>query len=146
MRIRFLDQGPSCNVCPRYDNKCDALTHIKSAIQSGEDSHLDTVRIAIPLSKDQFDIAVSQALIWRVEQHFTDLSYVRLLSSDPLFVAQFGCPYPKTAYGALVKIRSQYDMAMQAQVYDQRHINWFMVEFNRLDKLIEHYQKQINCD
>jgi hypothetical protein len=141
MRIQTLLY---CDLCTQNSNECDALTHIKSDIHLEEDG---MILIAIPLGKDQFDLAVDQAIVQRIRHYLTDRSNLRLLSSDPLFAAEYGRSYPETAFHALTQMISQYNNAASS-VYmsnDPRLINWFLTETNRLDMLLKHYQGQINC-
>ncbi|KAJ5249409.1 hypothetical protein N7524_011725 [Penicillium chrysogenum] len=141
MRIQTLLY---CDLCTQNPNECDALTHIKSDIHLEEDG---MILIAIPLGKDQFDLAVDQAIVPRIRHYLTDRSNLRLLSSDPLFAAEYGRSYPETAFHALTQMISQYNNAASS-VYmsnDPRLTNWFVAETKRLDMLLKHYQEQVNC-
>jgi hypothetical protein len=144
MRIQaFLD----CDLCDQGSDKCHALAHIQSAIQSMEPGLQDAIVLAIPLGKNQFDLAVQHKFnIKRIEHHFADASYSRLLSSDPLFAAELGRSYPETAVSALGQMIRQYNL-VASPVYtsnDPRLIDWFKSEVNRMNSLLEHFRRQLN--
>lgn len=139
MRIQTLLYS---DLCTQNSNECNALTHIKSDIHLEEDG---MILVAIPLGRNQFDLAVDQAIVQRIRHYLTDRSNLRLLSSDPLFAAEYGRSYPETAFHALTQMISQYNNAASS-VYmsnDPRLISWFLTEINRLDMLLKHYQGQI---
>ncbi|KAJ5517490.1 hypothetical protein N7527_009050 [Penicillium freii] len=131
-----------CDLCNQQSDAYHALAHFTTDIPPGEDGK---VFIAIPLGKGQFDLAVDQAIVGRVKLHHTDLSHLRLLSSDPLFAAEFGRSYAETAFHALSEMISRYTIAA-GPVYisnDQRGINWFEAQMERFGKLQAHFYKQI---
>lgn len=133
-----------CDLCNEGSNKCCALNHIRSEIQSVEQGLHDTVSRAIPLGKSQFDLAVEQTSVSRIKDHFTDLSKWRLQSCDPLFAAEFGRSNSETAFNALKHIKGQYDLAASS-IYmssDLRLINWFKTELNRIEGLLKEYRQQ----
>ena len=119
-----------CDLCNQQSDTYHALAHLTLDIPPGEDGK---VFIAIPLGKGQFDLAVDQAIVGRVKSHHTDLSHLRLLSSDPLFAAEFGRSYAETAFHALSEMISKYTIAARL-VYisnDQRGIKWFEAQIER---------------
>ena len=130
-----------CDLCNQQSDVYGALAHFTTDIPPGEDGK---VFIAIPLGKGQFDLAVDQAIVGRVKSHHTDLSHLRLLSSDPLFAAEFGRSYEETAFHALSDMISKYNIAA-VSVYtsnDQRGIDWFEAQMERFNKLRTHFYKQ----
>ncbi|KAJ5473990.1 hypothetical protein N7475_003556 [Penicillium sp. IBT 31633x] len=132
-----------CEFCNQQSDACHALAHFTTEIPPGEDGK---VFIAIPLGKGQFDLAMDRAIVRRVKSHHTDLSHLRLLSSDPLFAAEYGRSYPETAFYALSEMISKYNMAA-GSVYmsnDQRGINWFEAQMNRFNALQAHFHKRIS--
>ncbi|KAJ5300104.1 hypothetical protein N7508_007347 [Penicillium antarcticum] len=134
-----------CDLCTQGSNDCYALNHIQSEIQSVEHGLHDAVLLAIPLGKSQFDLAVEQNTVSRIREHFTDISHLRLLSSDPLFAAELGRSFPETAFGALTQMRRQYNLAASS-IYisnDPRRIRWFETENKRIESLLEVYQQQL---
>ncbi|OQD77380.1 hypothetical protein PENANT_c108G07988 [Penicillium antarcticum] len=133
-----------CDTCTQDTNVCHALNHIQSEIQSVEHGLHDAVLLAIPLGKNEFDLAVEQNTVSRIRQHFTDISQLRLLSSNPLFAAEFGRSFPETAFGALTQMRRQYNLAASSvsESNDPHLINWFKAQTNCIKSLQEHYQKQ----
>lgn len=131
-----------CELCNQHSDQCHSLAHINSKVPPGDDG---MVVIVIPLGNDQFDLAVDKAIVERVRCCVTDRSNLRLLSSDPLFVVEYGRSYPETAFHALMGIICQYHKAASL-VYksnDQRCIQWIENEIDRLDTLLKHYEKQI---
>lgn len=131
-----------CDLCNQQSDARHALAHFTTDIPPGEDGK---VFIAIPLGKGQFDLAMDQAIVGRVKSHYTDLSHLRLLSSDPLFAAEFGRSYAETAFYALSEMISKYNIAARS-VYisnDQRGINWFKAQMERFGELQTHFYKQI---
>lgn len=131
-----------CDLCNQQSDECHALAHIKSEIQQVDNG---MVLIAIPLDKNQFDLAVDKALVEQVRYYLTDQSYLRLSSSDPLFAAEYGRSYLETTFHALTRVISRYNEAASS-VYmtnDPRCINWFVAENNRLGMLLQDYRKQI---
>ncbi|KAJ5882812.1 uncharacterized protein N7473_011074 [Penicillium subrubescens] len=104
----------------------------------------DVVRAAIFLSEDQAELAVEPYGIHRVNQRFTNLTHLRLLSSDPLFSSEESHTYAQTSLEAVVRIRQQYcnERNNSLLLWDQRLATWFITSFNRFDTLIVHYQKQ----
>jgi hypothetical protein len=72
------------------------------------------------------------------------MTYLRLLSSDSLFAAEFGRPYAETASKALTDMKGQYILAA-SKVFasnDTRLIEWFTSEVNRIDILLSHFVQQ----
>ncbi|CAG8060042.1 unnamed protein product [Penicillium nalgiovense] len=130
-----------CDLCNQQSDTYHALAHFTLDIPPGEDSK---IFIAIPLGQGQFDLAVDQAIIGRVKFHHTDLSHLRLLSFDPLFAAEFGRSYAKTAFHTLSEMISKYTIAAHL-VYisnDQRGIKWFKAQMERFYELQTHFYKQ----
>ncbi|KAJ5781814.1 uncharacterized protein N7518_010297 [Penicillium psychrosexuale] len=130
-----------CNICTQGSIKCNPLRHIQSEIQS-EPGLQNAVLMAIPLGKNQFDLAVEFATVIQVGEYFTDLSRWRLMSCDPLFTAELGRSYQETAFSALTQMRYQYNMATSLiQVSgDPRLISWFKAEILRIEGLLDQYR------
>jgi hypothetical protein len=104
----------------------------------------NAVLLAIPLGKGQFDLAVEQTSVSQIRDHFTDLSHLRLLSSDPLFAAEIGRSPSETALSALTQMSCQYNLA-ERSVYmsnDPHLIKWFKTETIRIESLLEQYRQQ----
>lgn len=142
MRIQaFLD----CDLCDQGSDKCNALVHIQSEIQSMEPNLHDAIILAIPLGKNQFDLAVKdKSSVKRIGLHFADMSHLRLLSSDPLLAAELGRSYPETAVSALEHMIRQYNV-VASPVYvsnDSQLIDWFKSAVNRMNGLLEHFRRQ----
>lgn len=132
-----------CDLCNQQSDACHALAHFTKDIPPGEDGK---VFIAIPLGKGQFDLAVDEAIVGQVKYHYTNLSHLRLLSSDPLFAAEFGRSYAETAFHALYEMISKYNTAA-GSVYisnDRRGIDWFEAQMKRFHDLQNHFCKQIS--
>lgn len=139
-------QAPfDCDTCTRDANVCHALNHIQSEIQSVEHGLHDAVLLAIPLGKNQFDLAVEQSTVSRIRDHFTDISHLRLLSSDPLFAAEIGRSSSETAFAALTQMCCQYNLAQSSvrKSNDPHLINRFKAQTNCIKRLQGHYQMQV---
>ncbi|KAJ5766735.1 uncharacterized protein N7511_004351 [Penicillium nucicola] len=133
-----------CDLCTQGSNDCYALNHIQSEIQSVEHGLHDAILLAIPLGKSQFDLTVEWTTASRIRDHFTDISHLRLLSSDPLFAAEIGRSSSETAFAALTQIRRQYNLAASS-IYksnDPRRIRWFETETKHIEGLLQVYQQQ----
>jgi hypothetical protein len=104
----------------------------------------DVVHAAIFLGRNQFDLAVEPNGIDRVNQRFTNLNGLRLLSSDPLFAPEGNRPYAQTAFLALNEMRQQYYNERNNTLVDgnQPLVDWYAEALKHFDQLIVHYQKQ----
>ncbi|KAI2670009.1 hypothetical protein DTO013E5_9372 [Penicillium roqueforti] len=134
----------NCDLYTQGSNGYHALDHIQLEIRSVEHGLHDAVLLAIPLGKSQFDLAVKQATVRQIKNHFTDLSHSRLVSYDPLFAAEFGRSFPETAFSALTQMRYQYNLAASSihLSKDPRLIKWFKAEIKRIEILIDEYRQQ----
>ncbi|KAJ5389783.1 uncharacterized protein N7496_000851 [Penicillium cataractarum] len=135
MAGKFRSMSPSTTV----RIKCDPTTYIYAGLE-------DVVRAAIPLGKNQVDLAVVPDGIDRVNRCFTSLSALRLLSSDPLFAIEGNVSYAKTAFRALKDMHRRYCDERDATLLcgDEPLADWYAKEIDRFNQLIIHYQKQIN--
>lgn len=141
MRIR---SSLDCDLCNQGSNECYALNHIRSELQSVEQGLHETVFLAISLGESQFDLAVEHTSVSRIKEHFTDLSQWRLLSSDPLFAAEFGRSELETAFSALKHMKGQYDLVASSISVSSnpRLIDWFKTELNQIEGLLEQCRQQ----
>jgi hypothetical protein len=138
-------QAPfDCDTYTRGTNVCHALNHIQSEIQPVEHGLHDAVLLVIPLRKNQFDLAVEQSTASRNRDHFTGISNLRLLRSEPLFAAEIGRSSLGTPFAALIQMCCQYNLAQNSvsKSNDPDPIKWFKAQTSCIKRLQEHYQKQ----
>ncbi|CAG7923605.1 unnamed protein product [Penicillium olsonii] len=129
-----------CDICYQCSDFSHSVAHFHSEIQSIEPALSNAILLAIPLGKNQFDLAVQQkSTAERIREHVTDLTYLRLLSSDPLFTAEFGRSYVETASRGLTHMRGQYNFAASTvfESNDPRIIGWFNSEVGRIDRVLK---------
>lgn len=133
-----------CDLCYQCSDFHHSVFHLHCVIQSLGPSLSDAILLAIPLGKDQFELAVQQESTAEIREQFTDQTHWRLLSSDPLFAAEFSRSYAESASRGLTHIRDQYNLA-ESTVFasnDPRLIEWFNLEVGRIDRLLNHFLHQ----
>lgn len=141
-----VETDMKCGLCYFCFDFRHSVDHFYSDIQSVEPDLLNAILWVIPLGKNQFELAVQQKSITdMIRDHYTDLTYLRLLSSDPLFTAEFGRSNTETVSMGLAHIRGQYDFAASAvrASNDPQLIEWFNFEVGRIDELLNHFLRQI---